>query len=196
MYSYDGYNWLPTTVTSTPEYSVVCWSSELRKFVAISNNFSGKVITSTNGIDWNMISLGTDYLQQWSSLIWVPELSLFVAVSTKGTSRAIMTSKDGEDWNLGTIPAIPIRTVAYSTKLELMVALGPTNTALVSSDGFSWTTILLPLASDWSTVIWSAKLATFVAGSASTEIKDPSFTTNGKIIYSVDGLNWLISPDR
>jgi len=59
-------------------------------------------MTSPDGITWT--NRTAPYSNQWRSICWAPELSLFCAVGRTGTYR-VMTSPDGINWTARTAAA-------------------------------------------------------------------------------------------
>jgi hypothetical protein len=55
-------------------------------------------MTSPDGITWTARASAAD--NDWQSVTWAPELSLFVAVAFSGAGNQVMTSSDGMSWTL------------------------------------------------------------------------------------------------
>jgi hypothetical protein len=76
--------WNTRTSAADNSWRSVCWSPELRLFVAVSFTGAGnRVMTSLDGITWTSRVSASD--NQWNSVCWSPELGLFVAVSYNGS---------------------------------------------------------------------------------------------------------------
>jgi hypothetical protein len=91
-------------------------------------------MTSTNGINW---TLRTSPEREWRSVVWAPELQLFVAVATTGTGDRVMTSPDGINWTLKTSAADNAwRSVCWAPELGIFAAVansGGTDRVMTSS---------------------------------------------------------------
>ena len=97
MTSPDGINWtLRTNPDSTIQLTSVCYSSELRLFVAVSI-LTTKILISKDGITWTIIT-STSINYNWRSVCWSPQLQIFVAVGDN--NLRIMSSPDGVVWTL------------------------------------------------------------------------------------------------
>lgn len=110
--------------------------------------------------------------------------SLYVAV---GNGGAIYTSTDRSTWTARTSGVgVVLLSVAYSSTLGMYCAVGGAGNPGVittSTDGTSWTTQTIPSGVDaLQRVRWSSSHSKFFAVS-----------TNGKIIYSADGVTWVKS---
>ena len=102
----DGINW---TSRSTPgggnAWNSVAWSAKLNLFAAVSTSGTGRIMISSNGIDWELIQAPQQL--SWRTIIWSAECDngfggkgLFVAVSQSGNGYGIMTSHNGVDWKI------------------------------------------------------------------------------------------------
>ena len=186
--SSDGINWTitPGTIAST-DYSSMVWGAG--KFVLLEK-YGNNVLVSPDGTTWTTYSNITS--NEWSGLIWVSELNLFVAT---GQNDTVMTSSDGIHWNTNTSASgyiIDWYDVVWSDTLHLFFAIGATQEAsgyqnyAYSSDATSWTTIDLgeynALAVDWS-----HELGIFMM--ICVDIN----TSDGFIFTSRDGIDWTLS---
>jgi hypothetical protein len=103
----------------------------------------------------------------WRSVCWSPELGLFCAVASSGSSNRVMTSPDGAAWTLH--PAAvdnKWRAVCWSPELELFCAVadgGTGDRVMTSPDGFSWTAGQSAADNSWFGVGWSPELGLFCA---------------------------------
>lgn len=90
MYSDDGTTWTSSTLAVLTALSGVTWSEELGVFCAVGLTGS---YTSADGINWSAVgdSVGTT-----NEIVWVPELRIFVAVTSATT--VVSTSFDGLHW--------------------------------------------------------------------------------------------------
>jgi len=122
----------------------------------------------------------------WQSVCWSPELSIFVAVAYGGTNR-VMTSPDGITWTArsSASEANYWMSVCWSPELSIFVAVaysGGTNRVMTSPDGITWTA--RSSASDangWLSVCWSPELSIFVA---------VAYSGTNRVMTSPDGITW------
>jgi hypothetical protein len=125
---------------------------------------------------------------QWRSVCWAPELSLFCAVSQSGTSNRVMTSPDGITWTLRTSAAdYSWTSVCWAPELSIFCAVaysGTGNRVMTSPDGITWTLRTSAADNNWFSVCWSPDLLLFcaVAGTGSSN----------RVMTSPDGINWTI----
>jgi hypothetical protein len=117
--SQDGLNW--TVVTNgieSNDWRRVVYGNGL--FVAISNNGTNRIMTSSNGVDWTQISVGTN--PSLEALTYGD--GLFVAVAINGTDH-VLTSTDGIVWKktkANPLPILSISAAAYGN--GIFVAIG------------------------------------------------------------------------
>jgi len=178
--------WTPRTASNETNYWLsVCWSPELRLFVAVAYLGSNKVMTSPNGINWTGRASSNE-ANQWIGVCWSPERMLFVAVSENGTNR-VMTSPDGITWTPRTSSNEGSQwfSVCWSKELGIfvVVAYGGGNRVMTSPDGITWssTNVTGVPASSWFSVCWSKELGIFVA----VAVGGPN-----KVMTSPNGINW------
>jgi hypothetical protein len=173
---------------SSGQWSSICWSEELKIFVAVANvnssfPFLNKIMVSNNGLEWK--SYSNPYVNTgFNSICWCPELSLFIAVGTD----AIIRSSDGINWvACYTSHNVTLTSVCWSQELNLFVAVGNTKTAnrvLKSTDGIYWSAASGGNYShSWSSVCWANTLNLFVAVANTGE-------NIYRIMTSNDGNNW------
>ncbi|NDD52721.1 hypothetical protein EBZ39_02375, partial [bacterium] len=121
----------------------------------------------------------------WSGVVWSPELGLFVAVSSSGTSDGVMTSPDGINWTTRATATNPWNAIAWSSELSLFVAVADQGTGndrvMTSPDGINWTTRAGLSGTQWCSVVWSPELSLFVA---------VAYTGNVRVMTSSDGITW------
>lgn len=122
----------------------------------------------------------------WTSVVWAPELGIFVAVSETGSGNRVMTSPDGITWTSRVSAADNNwRSVTWSPELSLFVAVaysGTGNRVMTSSDGLNWVTRTSAADNSWYSVTWSSQLAIFVA---------TAITGSGnRVMTSSDGIVW------
>ena len=130
----------------------------------------------------------------WTSLIWVSELQLYIAVASSNstTTNRIMTSPDGKTWTMITdtlIQGYNFQSVVWSSDLQLLVAINSNtnNYRIVTSiDGINWyPQFNSSIDYNWISMIYSLELNLFVA------ISNDS-TTAGRIMVSNTGYNWIL----
>jgi hypothetical protein len=101
-----------------------------------SSGFSDKVMTSPDGINW---TVGTCPDQEWISICWSSEMSVYVAGATSGTGNRVMTSADGITWKTAVTPLDNAwRDFIWVSDLSLFVAVGQSSfydQVLTSADG-------------------------------------------------------------
>ena len=185
-------SWRTITTDSTisnSQWTAVCWSPELRLFVAVGtkNTGSSVVITSNNGITWTPVPI-TDTsitLGGWTAVCWSPQLRLFVAGGQHigGTSLRFMYSNNGTTWNpLPDAPGRNVYNIRWSPELGIFLAMAQ-GAMITSSDGYTWIENYMPYPlnnSNWEDACWSPELGLFVAV-AYNEIK---------VMISKNGINW------
>jgi len=135
--------WALRTSAADNGWCSVCWSPELRLFVAVAYSGTGnRVMTSNDGITWTCATSAAD--NGWHSICWSPELCLFVAVAVTGTGNRVMTSNDGITWTLRTSAAdYGWYSVCWSPELRLFVAVAVTGTGnRVMTNGFKKWSVL------------------------------------------------------
>jgi hypothetical protein len=125
---------------------------------------------------------------EWSSICWSPELSLFVAVASSGTGNRVMTSPDGINWTIRSSAADNNwKSVCWSPELSLFVAVassGTDNRVMTSPDGTNWTIRSSAANNNWYSVCWSPELSLFVAVA--------STGTDNRVMTSSNGIDWTI----
>jgi len=120
---------------------------------------------------------------QWKSICWSPELSLFCAVADSGTNR-VMTSPDGTTWTArAASEANSWYLVCWSPELSLFCAVSfdGTNRVMTSPDGTTWTARAASEANSWLSVCWSPELSLFYA---------VSYDGTNRVMTSPDGTTW------
>lgn len=211
----DGVTWTARTMPGTATYwSSVTWSPELGIFCAVAGAYqtgtnnsqnTNRGAISSDGINWTSVTLAST--AAWMSIVWAPELSIFLVVSTL-SSGDVITSPNGVNWTarsqamLGFITGSKFLSVCWSPTLGLFCATGggqggsnggaananDVNTTLATSpDGINWTGRTIPPDS-WPCVIWSPELGIFCAIAGGAASSGAFRTTN--IITSPDGVNW------
>jgi len=141
-------------------------------------------MTSPDGITWTSRTPAAD--NNWRSVCWSSELSLFVAVATSGTGDRVMTSQDGVTWTARTSAADnQWRSVCWASELSLFVAVadsGTGNRVMTSPNGITWTARTSAADNSWVSVCWASELSLFVAVAASG--------TGNRVMTSPNGITW------
>ena len=78
MTSPDATTWTSRGKQLESQGQSLVWSKELNLLVAVSQNGTNRVATSSNGITWNTLSVTKN---GWNDIEWSPALGLFVAVA-------------------------------------------------------------------------------------------------------------------
>jgi hypothetical protein len=166
----------------------------------------GTVLSSTNGVNWNVIIVGTD---AFYSIAYNPQLALFCAVGAQGT---IQTSPDGVNWTAQ---------VSGTTQTLYAVTYGPTGFVvvghaganLISSNATTWTVqpvittvnlLAITYGDQYVAVgqmgqIWSSPdSVTWTSQTSGVTVSLNSICFNGSNLYVVvgDTGNILTSPDN
>jgi hypothetical protein len=122
----------------------------------------------------------------WTTIVWAPELSLFVAIGASGTGNRVMTSGDGVTWVSRTTPVDNEWSgLAWSKELSLFVAIsnsGSGNRVMTSPDGITWVSRTTPADNNWATIVWAPELSLFVAVGSSG--------IGNRVMTSQDGIRW------
>jgi Neuraminidase (sialidase) len=79
MYSSNGSTWTSTAAGAVNTWNSVCWSQELRIFVAVANAGAGNGVMYSldGGITWTM-GFHPSTSNNFASVCWSPDLNLFV----------------------------------------------------------------------------------------------------------------------
>jgi hypothetical protein len=162
----DGLVWTPRNSPSDVGWRAVCWSPELKLYVALAfSGTGGRLMTSTNGVDWTQATLPGELNNNlWMAVLWVRELGKFFAVANSGTMR-LMTSPDGLTWTgVTTLDAMGLRNLAWSPELNRLIAVASSGTRLMaSSNGVNWfTRSNMPGVQAWYGLCYSAYQKKFV----------------------------------
>jgi len=144
----------------------ICWSPELCLFVAVGQS---QIVTSKNGIDWNLISISNS----WKSVCWSPQLGIFVALSANGSNSRVIYSSNGTNWFQANVQLnyYNFGTVCWSPELRIFIAVAfypADSTAVISNNGINWTSIPTTLQFAQN-MCWSPELGIFtIIGSDGT----------------------------
>ena len=161
----DGETWTPVTVP-TRIWAGLCWSPDLKLFVAIASDTSGvlsRAMSSSDGKTWIPgvdAATGNAFSAPYSRVCWSARAGRFVAVGTgaTGMGRRAASSPDGHAWT--THPTPEGTGVGYNAVAEAggrLVAVGSNGRVMTSSDGIAWERIAEePLISgNWNEVVYA-----------------------------------------
>lgn len=127
----------------------------------------------------------------WIGLDYSPEQNLYVAVSSDGTNR-VMVSNDGRNWTPVAAPTQVWRTVRWVKELGRWIVTGHgTSGAMWSADGLAWNVVPTP-DGEWVNFAYSPKLNLLVANNRG----NPSTVANAgqSMISSDGGETWVLNP--
>jgi hypothetical protein len=119
----------------------------------------------------------------WEEVVWSPELSLFVVVSSSGL---INTSPDGITWTSRTSGvSIHLSDVIWVAELGIFVVVSRataagTNKILTSSNGIDWAQVDSPSDKAWKTVTYARALNMLAA----CEFSDPTSILTIDVVQS------------
>ena len=170
-----------STKSNESSWNSVIWVSDLNLFIAVSNSGNVKIMTSSNGTNWNPIYGLTNNL---NSIAWSKPLQLLSAVGS-GTNP-IITSTNGLTWVNRTVVSNNWTSVIWSDSHIMFIAVassGSLNRIITSSNGTAWTTRTSPEDNEWISICNSEDLGLDVAISS---------TGNNRIMYSENGTEWYI----
>jgi hypothetical protein len=127
---------------------------------------------------------------RWAKICWSAEQNKFVAISTHGTNRALISS-NGINWTeVSGVPVAGWHSICWSKEVALFVAVansGPAGSTRVmtSPNGTNWTERPNPHPTNqWFDVCWSPQLTRFVA------IAEWSTGNNNRVMTSSNGTDW------
>jgi hypothetical protein len=122
-------------ITNLTQYTCVAYSKELNLIVAGSAD--GYIIYSSDGLAWTEITSQVGKIIR--DIIWVKELSLFIA-ATGVVGENVIYSSNGINWSVGNgmITDI-IEKITWSDKLKKVYGLG-SDSLYTSADGITWET--------------------------------------------------------
>lgn len=177
--SYDGIKWVHVPISDASQFLGVAWSADLSKWAM---NDSTDIYNSRDGITWTQ---QTETGSNYSRMIWVEKLGLFIVGISDTSTPLCYTSPDGATWTQRTGTAASIRDLAWSPELSLAVAVGTasdgTGRARYSSNGTTWSNGTVPAGTDsWRGVAWAPGLSLFCAVGGGTN----------QVMTSTDGQTW------
>ena len=199
MSSLNGITWstfTPTTSLDSHAVSRMVYSPSKRSIMAVcSSGFKRIVIISppykeTYSISYDSVTqtavkrISTAETNTWKTVCWSPELGIFCALSTNGTTSRVAISKDGTSWTAVTTSGMLSSqwiSICWSPLLKLFLATASgatTNNFAISTDGIRWRTYTTSNPSYAWSCYWCDDLKIFLAISAIS------------IMTSYDGINW------
>ena len=187
MSSSDGINWNLSNTVPDSNWKSICWSSELNLFVAVANSGTNRIMISSNGINWAIVSEPSGVSGVWTSICWSAELGIFVAVANSATlNKNFMRSADGINWYSSfEINNASGQVITWSKDLEIfMVIDGAGQYCSYSYDGILWTRFIITASSNVpqpGTLIWSSEYKIFLVVS---DYNGTGNTAGGRIWYT------------
>jgi len=209
MYSDNGTDWTAGVSPADNNWFAVAYGNGL--FVAVAENGTNQVMTSPDGITWN---LQTSPVGGWKGVTYGD--GLWVAVSRTGTvGNRVMTSPDGINWTARVTPTFQDinnvtkdrewSAVTYGEGLFVAVAQSGSTVlngqqfftlrdrVMTSPNGINWTVSSTPIGGSlrWNTVTYGDGRFVAVAFSGTPDRKGE------RAIYSNDGINWtqVVTPE-
>ena len=150
-------------------------------FVAIGWAYAGA--TSIDGVNWHRASL--PYLKYWQGVAY--GAPYFVATGSGYTSsygypysnQAVAVTPDPHDWGSSVMDQSAVWTdVAYGNRTFVAITSNSALSSTSVSSGRSWTTANnMPVAQNWSAIIYGDKFVAVAQGSSTAA-------------YSADGITW------
>lgn len=165
----DGFTWTQRASNISTNLNEVKWIEATQKFIAVGD--SGKLIHSTNGIDWNTVSTALTTIR---SVAYFNGKYVIV-----GDSGKIYTSSDLSSWTLKV--ATGVTGILYSVEASstLLTIVGYNGIIVTSTDASTFTLRIGPTLSNLFTVKYYNDSSTWVAAGA-----------NGTILKSLDGISY------
>jgi hypothetical protein len=191
MYSQDAINW--TIVNQTELNSVswdsICYSLDLKRFVIVSNDGSGKIAYADFNPDkWTLAfsresSTNNIINGVFNNVTWISKLKIFLTV---GNSGIILKSLNGQIWtNVPSPNSNNFQSIIWSQELEILIIISSNGTGAnksfttynLDNPVFTniWTTRSLQYSgTSWITGTWNRKFGSFIilgsSGSASEKV--------------------------
>jgi alpha-tubulin suppressor-like RCC1 family protein len=199
----DCINWISVTVPSGAWVNVK-WISELGMFIAVASSGTNRMITSTNGINWSVMSSYTS-TQALYNIEYASSLNMLIAVGN-GTPAIYFTSIDGgNSWtqrsliiNNSNITISGESNITWINQISKFYYYQQTGTIIyISSDGINWTSIDLSTKAI-NTNNWTIYLS-FPAFTTGKPIWIPELNKlyviagghGASLLESSDGINWV-----
>ena len=142
--STDGIIWTQRSLPDSTDCTSISYGNGL--FV-IFNNASSTIYTSVNGTEWSQST--TSVSSDWSDSMY--NENNFVVVSS--SSDDILKSTDGVVWENLNNEIAGINAITYGCGLFITIpSTIPFNNVIVSNDGITWESILLPISISAKTI--------------------------------------------
>jgi len=186
--SSDGISWTQGTVPAVPGLNSVCWSRELKLFIAGSTN--GYILYSPNGLsyasnsaNWSSAGLPNTLSTSINNVSWSSELGLvFVSYNTSSTTSIYRSSTSlASSWSSCTVPAVTngYSNITWSKELGYLVATQLTGNAIAySTTGSTFTAVSSPptMVGGYNRVEWIPTINAFLAVGGSTATNGNNFS--------------------
>ena len=184
LLSPNGLTWTsPNSFTTSLSSPVICWAPELSLFVVGNGDLTNQPFQTNSNPQSNAWAikpstpLSTTYTI--SSIVWSPELLIFVATTT---TTVILTSSDGNTWNENTVSFSPHNTqsnLVWSSELNIFLVSSMADSFIYYSyNGITWIASSNAFNGQ-SNIEWSPQLSYFVAVSFN------------QYATSIDGITWI-----
>jgi hypothetical protein len=179
--SSDGIKWTEVgNLTGFITWHGITWNG--RVFCMVGG--SGTYATSPDGITWTQGQLpGFGFFTQWESVCWNGAIFCAVGTNSNTTTKACMTSPDGQTWTLQTMPSSATwMSVAWTGLVFCAVAGGvATTAAATSADGVTWVARTMPSSSYWTSIVWNGLVLCAISSGLSGATAAAT---------SADGVSW------
>lgn len=171
-WSTDGSTWTGEALSGGESWAGLVYAPELALFVSVAAAGTTRACHSPTGVVWTHAS-GTVPSKAWSAVTWSKQLGIFCAVSTDGFA---MTSPDGDNWTLQTIPeANTWNGITWCKELGMFIAVASSGThrVMYSFDGVNWSNATAAEANNWNAITFAPPLGIFaaVAGSGTHRVE-------------------------
>lgn len=166
----DSINWTQQASNITTNLNFVKWFSSIGKFIAVGE--SGKLIHSTNGISWNVV---TTALSSIRSVAYFNGKYIIV-----GGDGKIYTSPDLLTWTQKIVTGLNGTLYSIDASSASLVIVGYNGTIVTSTDGINFTIRSSSTTNTLLTVQYFADSNNWIAGGA-----------NGTILSSNDGVSFV-----
>jgi hypothetical protein len=145
-YSPDGLNWT-VCLNFYGFWASVCYGNGIFVVVGVNSNYYSpniySVLTSSDGKIWTARNLTSEDSINWRKVVYGN--NKFVAIADAyGNTTKIMTSVDGINWTLQTVPDLYYWDIHFANGLFVIGVLLE-QYVLTSSDGLTWTQKSLPV---------------------------------------------------
>jgi len=170
-------NWESRTIPTTGTWRKIVYAPELNLFVSIRLATENIIMTSSNGIDWE---IAINDLGGCRDIVW----SGGIFVIAHFALPVFSTSTDGKSWNKNPIQiAGGYICITYSPDLNIFVSVNKDGDVVKSDDGLNWASITTPPNTNApKSVVWSSELNKFVIVYR---------TGDERVAYSSNGDDWF-----